>query len=233
MITVRPSDDRGLADHGWLLARHSFSFADYQDPDHDQFRALRVLNEDRVAPGAGFPTHGHRDMEIITVVLEGALQHRDSMGHSAIITPGEVQVMTAGTGVQHSEFNPSATEAVHLLQIWLLPRAPRLTPAYGQRRFPEAARRGRLQRVASGRDSGGESLRIHADADLFTTLLAPDEAVIHPLAPGRHAWVQVARGAVRVNGKSLVAGDGAALSDEAQVLLRGTTDAEVLLFDLG
>ena len=231
MITIRKSDDRGHFDHGWLDTRHTFSFADYRDPRHIGFRALRVVNEDRVRPGQGFGTHPHRDMEIVTYVLEGGLAHRDSMGHGSTIHPGDVQRMSAGTGVTHSEFNASRTEPVHFLQIWILPDRTGLAPSYEQRRFPEEERRGRLRLVASP-DGADGSVTVHQDARLLAALLAPGQAVGHALAPGRHAWVQVARGAVEVSGQRLSAGDGAALSGETEVALRGIADSEVLLFDL-
>jgi redox-sensitive bicupin YhaK (pirin superfamily) len=231
MFQVRPAAERGHADHGWLESFHSFSFADYYDPAHMGFRALRVINEDRVAPGRGFGTHGHRDMEIVSYVLDGALEHQDSIGTGSVIRPGEVQRMTAGTGVRHSEKNPSATELVHFLQIWLLPSRPGLTPSYEQKAFPAAEKRGRLRLVASadGRDG---SVTIHTGAELFAGLFDGSESAELALAPGRHGWVQVARGSIRVNGAELGAGDGAALSDERFVRLDGGSGAEVLVFDL-
>ena len=232
MITIRKSQDRGHFDHGWLDTYHSFSFADYYDPNHVHFRALRVLNEDRVQPGAGFGMHPHRDMEIVTYVLAGALEHRDSLGTGSTIRPGEVQRMTAGTGILHSEFNPSATEAVHLLQIWILPEEKNLKPSYEQREFSEADKCGRLRLVAShdGRDG---SVVIHQDADLYASLLNAGEQVTHALQSGRNAWLQVARGAVNVNGKALRAGDGAAVRREPVLTVAATAnDTEVLLFDL-
>ncbi|HEY6012636.1 MAG TPA: pirin family protein, partial [Candidatus Limnocylindrales bacterium] len=216
----------------WLDTRHTFSFADYHDEEHMGFRSLRVVNEDRVQPGEGFPTHGHRDMEILSYVLSGALAHRDSTGGSGVLRPGEVQRMSAGTGVRHSEFNGSRSEPVHFLQIWILPDRAGHAPSYEQRPFPDAERRNRLRLVAS---PGGEdgSLRIHADARVYASVLA-GESVRHALAPGRHAWVQVARGELTVNGRLLRAGDGAAVSDEPELVLagRGPADAEALLFDL-
>ena len=232
MITVRPSAERGHANHGWLDSRHTFSFADYYDEDHMAFRALRVINEDFIAPGAGFPTHGHRDREIISYLVGGALEHKDSMGSVGVIRPGEVQVMTAGRGVLHSEYNPSRQEQAHLLQIWIQPRARNLTPFYDQRPFPRAERQDRLRRVASG-FGDPQALPINADADLYATVLSPGVSVSHPLAAGRHAWVQVVRGTITVNGTTLTAGDGAALSEEIQVAITATDEAEVLLFDLG
>ncbi len=233
MITIRKADERGRFDHGWLDTRHTFSFADYHDEAHMGFRTLRVINEDRVTPGEGFPAHGHRDMEIISYVLEGALAHRDSTGGEGVLRPGEVQRMSAGTGVTHSEFNGSRSEPVHFLQIWILPDRPGHRPGYEQKLFPEAERQGKLRLVASP-DAAGGSLAIHQDARVYATILGKGEPVRHALAPGRHAWVQVARGEVTVNGRILEAGDGAALSDEAAVKLAGAGagEAEVLLFDL-
>ena len=229
MITVRRSSERGHFDHGWLDTRHTFSFADYHDPEHMGFRSLRVLNEDRVRPGQGFGTHGHRDMEILSVVLEGALAHRDSMGNGSVIRPGDVQRMTAGTGVRHSEFNASATEPVHFLQIWILPDRDGLAPGYEQRHVPAAERHDRLRLVASP-DGADGSLTVHQDARVYATSIGPDADVRHPIAPGRHAFVQVTAGSLDLNGVELVEGDGAALSGEAEVRLRGA--GEALVFDL-
>jgi quercetin 2,3-dioxygenase len=231
MVTLRRADDRGRADHGWLESRHTFSFADYHDPAHMGFRTLRVINEDRVAPGTGFGTHAHRDMEIISYVLDGALAHQDSMGNGSVIRPGEVQRMSAGTGVRHSEHNALADRPVHFLQIWIVPDRRGHPPGYEQKAFPEAARRGRLRLVASsdGRDG---SVSLHQDVALHAGLLDGDEAATLELAPGRHAWVQVARGSLHVNGQPLAAGDGAALSDERIVTLTRGHGAEVLVFDL-
>jgi quercetin 2,3-dioxygenase len=231
MIAVRPAAERGHADHGWLDTRHTFSFASYQDPTHMGFRSLRVINEDRVKPGEGFGTHAHRDMEILTWVLDGALGHKDSMGNGSIIRPGDLQRMSAGTGVTHSEFNASRDEAVHFLQIWLLPSDRGLPPGYEQKRFPQAERRGRLRLIAAG-DGRDGAVTIHQDADLWTALLEPNESVRHALAPGRSAWIHVARGGVSLNGSTLGAGDGAAVSDEAVLEIAGAAGAEVLLFDL-
>ena len=231
MIHLRKSDDRGRADHGWLDSRHTFSFAEYHDPHYMGFRSLRVINEDRVRPGEGFGTHPHRDMEILSYVIEGALEHKDNMGTSSVIRPGEVQRMTAGTGVLHSEYNPSRKEPVHFLQIWIVPEKKGLRPGYEQKMFSEAERRNRLRLVAS-RDRRDGSLAIHQDADLYTTLLDPGTSVVHPLAADRHAWIQVARGEVSLNGRPLHAGDGAAVSKEPSVELKASSDAEVLLFDL-
>jgi quercetin 2,3-dioxygenase len=238
MITVRPSGERGHANHGWLDTFHTFSFADYHDPAHMGFRALRVINEDRVQAGRGFPTHPHADMEIVTFVLAGALAHADSMGTGSTIRPGDVQRMSAGTGVTHSEYNASRTEAVHLLQIWILPERRGLRPEYEQKAFPETERRGRLRLIVS-RDAAEGSVTVHQDVRVYATLLAPGEQVTHTLAPGRYAWVQVAGGGVRLNGTALVAGDGAAVANETQLELVGEPPgaggdeyAELLLFDL-
>jgi redox-sensitive bicupin YhaK (pirin superfamily) len=230
MIRVRKSADRGHFDHGWLDTSHTFSFADYYDPEHMGFRSLRVINEDRVRPGQGFGTHGHRDMEIVSYVLEGSLQHKDSLGHGAVLRPGEFQRITAGTGIMHSEFNPSRTEPVHFYQIWLLPEGRGLTPGYEQKAFAETERQGRLRLVAS-RDGRDGSLTIHQDADIFLASLA-DQGVSHELKPGRHAWVQVLRGKVDLGGVALGEGDGAAVSDEAALRLVADGRAEVMLFDL-
>jgi quercetin 2,3-dioxygenase len=233
MITVRRSEARGHFDHGWLDTRHTFSFADYHDPAQMGFRSLRVINEDRVAPGQGFGRHGHRDMEIISYVLAGALAHQDSTGGGGVLRPGEVQRMSAGTGVMHSEFNGSKDEPVHFLQIWILPDRSHQAPSYEQKTYPEAERRGKLRLVASP-DGADGSTTIQQDARLHATLLAPGEQVEHAFAPGRHGWVQVARGEVTVNGQTLRPGDGAAISDERSVALvsSGSGTAEVLLFDL-
>jgi len=231
MISLRPSAERGHFDHGWLDTRHTFSFADYRDPRFMGFRSLRVVNEDRVAPGQGFGTHPHRDMEIVTYVLEGGLSHRDSMGNGSTIRPGDVQRMSAGTGVTHSEFNASRHEPVHFLQIWILPARAGLAPGYEQTRFKDLETRGRLRLVASP-DGADGSVTVNQDARIYATRLRAGEEVVHRLAPGRHAWVQVARGAVDLSGRPLSAGDGAALSDEPEVVLRGVEEAEVLVFDL-
>jgi redox-sensitive bicupin YhaK (pirin superfamily) len=231
MIIPRRAEDRGAANHGWLDTRHTFSFADYHDPQQMGFRALRVLNEDRVLAGQGFGTHGHRDMEIISYVLEGSLRHRDSMGSEGVLVPGDVQRMSAGTGVRHSEFNGSASAPVHFLQIWLLPDQQGLRPAYEQRHFSEADRRGRLALVAAPGAPGG-ALGLGADAAVYAGLLGPGEAAALELKAGRHAWVQVARGEVEVNGVALQGGDGAALTGEPRVALTSRTGAEVLVFDL-
>jgi len=231
MIHIRKSGDRGHANHGWLDSRFTFSFADYFDPAHIHFRTLRVMNDDRVAGGAGFPTHPHRDMEIVTYVLEGALQHRDSMGNGSVIRPGDVQYMSAGTGVTHSEFNASETETVHLYQIWMFPDRKGHQPTYGQKHFAEADKRGKLRLVVSP-DGREGSVQIRQDTELYAALLAPGETAKHELKPGRHAYVQVARGSVTLNGKALETGDGAAISEEQSIELAGVQDAEVLVFDL-
>jgi len=227
MIRVRRAEERGHFDHGWLNTYHTFSFADYHDPDFMGFRSLRVINEDRVEPGRGFGTHGHRDMEIISYVLEGELGHGDSMGTGSVIRPGEVQRMSAGTGVMHSEKNASAMP-VHFLQIWILPERHGITPSYEQKAFPASERENRLRLVAShdGRDG---SLTIHQDVDLYTTTLR-DGSVAFDFRPNRYGWLQVARGAVTLNGEELRAGDGAAIEKESQVTIAG--DGEALLFDL-
>ena len=231
MITIRKSNERGHADHGWLNTRFTFSFADYYDPKHEQFRTLRVMNDDRVAGGGGFPMHPHRDMEIVTYVLEGALEHRDSMGHGSVIKPGDIQYMSAGSGVTHSEFNASKTEPVHLYQIWMFPEKRGLKPAYDQKNFAEAEKRGKLRLIASP-DGREGSVKIRQDNELYATVLGQGDAVKHELKPERYAYVQVARGSVKLNGKDLVEGDGAAISAEKSLELIGVTNAEVLLFDL-
>jgi redox-sensitive bicupin YhaK (pirin superfamily) len=230
MIVVRPSDARGHTNLGWLDSHHTFSFGDYHDPAHVGFRVLRVVNEDWVEPGRGFGTHPHRDMEIVSYVLDGELAHEDSMGNGSVIRPGEVQRMTAGTGVLHSEHNASPREPVHFLQIWILPAERGLAPGYEQRAFGEE-RNGRLRLVAS-RDGREGSVTVHQDVAMYAAILAAGERTSHALAKGRHAWVQVARGTVSVNGKALQAGDGAAISDEGAVELEASDPSEVVLFDL-
>ena len=231
MINLRKSNERGHADHGWLNTRFTFSFADYYDPKRIQFRTLRVMNDDRVAGGGGFPTHPHRDMEIVTYVLEGALQHKDSMGNGSVIKPGDVQYMSAGTGVAHSEFNASETEPVHLYQIWMFPNQNGYKPAYDQKNFSEAEKRGKLRLVVSP-DGREGSLKIRQDNELYVTVLGAGDTVQHALKPERHAYVQVARGSVKLNGKTLETGDGAEISNEKALELKGVKEAEVLLFDL-
>jgi quercetin 2,3-dioxygenase len=231
MMDVLRSEERGHANHGWLDSHFTFSFADYFDPEHVQFRTLRVMNDDRIAGGGGFPKHPHRDMEIVTYVLEGALEHKDSMGNGSVIKPGDVQYMSAGTGVAHSEFNASKTERVHMYQIWMLPEKQGLKPTYDQKNFSDAEKRGKLRLVASpdGRDG---SVKIRQNNELYATVLGAGETVKHALKPKRHAYVQVARGSVKLNGTELREGDSAAISEENAVELTGVKDAEVLLFDL-
>lgn len=231
MKTLRRAADRGHFDHGWLKTSHTFSFADYHDPAHDHFQALRVMNEDVVAPGAGFGMHPHRDMEIVTYVLSGALEHKDSMGNGEVLRPGELQRMSAGTGIRHSEFNPSPTEPVHLYQIWLFPEQKGLTPSYEQKGFPAAERHNRLRVVASPTAREG-SLKINQDAELFLATLDDGVSLRHELKPGRHAWLQVLRGTVQVGDQALIAGDGLAVSDEPALALAAKGASEVLLFDL-
>jgi redox-sensitive bicupin YhaK (pirin superfamily) len=231
VIVRRPAEERGRADFGWLDSRHSFSFGEYYDPQHMGFRALRVINEDRVKPGYGFGTHPHRDMEIISYVLDGALAHRDSMGTGSVITPGDVQRMSAGTGVLHSEMNPSQSDGVHFLQIWLLPEQRGIEPSYEQKRFDTAEKQGRLRLVAA-RDARDGAIRIHQDVDLYAGVFTAGEGTRVPLRPGRHAWVQVARGGLTLNGQTLTQGDGAAVSEEQALDLAFTEDSEILVFDL-
>jgi redox-sensitive bicupin YhaK (pirin superfamily) len=231
MMMIRPAEQRGHAVHGWLDSHHTFSFADYFDPRYMGFRTLRVINEDRVAPAQGFGRHPHRDMEIVSYVLEGALEHRDSMGTGSVIRPGDVQRMSAGSGVAHSEYNASKSEPVHFLQIWLMPKDRGIAPSYEQKTFPDAEKKGRLRVVASsdGRDG---SVTIHTDAVLYAGIFGAGDSAELPLAKGRHAWVHVAKGNVRVNGQELKAGDGAAISEEGNVRVEGTDGGEVLIFDL-
>ena len=231
MVKIRRGDARGHFDFRWLNTFHTFSFGDYYDPSFMGFRSLRVINEDFVRGGRGFPTHGHRDMEIITYILSGALEHRDSMGNGSIIRPGDVQRMSAGTGVTHSEANPSRDEAVHLLQIWILPAEQGLAPSYEQKVFSEEHKRGRLCLIASA-DGREDSVTVHQDTSVYASVLSKDEEVVHALTPGRHAWLQIARGGVTLNGEVLNQGDGAAMSSEEQIALRGREESEVLLFDL-
>lgn len=231
MRMIRRSHERGFADHGWLRSHHTFSFANYYDPRHMGFRSLRVINEDRVAPSAGFPSHPHRDMEILSYVLSGGLEHRDSMGNGSVIRPGDVQRMSAGTGVFHSEFNASDSEPVHFLQIWLLPDTAGHEPGYEQRHFDASEKRGRLRLVASP-DGRLGSVRIHQDAALFAGLFTADERTRYELAEDRHAFVHVVRGEVQVDGERLGAGDAFALSGGGDIPIVGVADAEVLLFDL-
>lgn len=231
MITIRRSDERGGGDYGWLNTRHTFSFSDYMDPRWMGFRSLRVINEDFVAPGSGFPTHPHRDMEIITYILEGKLEHKDSLGTGSVILPGDGQRMTAGSGIRHSEFNPSDKETAHLLQIWILPEKNGLKPSYEQKSFPETEKRGK-RRIVASRDGAEGSVKINQDAQLYVSLLAPGQEVTHDFGKGRYGWLQVAKGDVELNGKALAQGDGAAIGNEDRITIKGTKDSEVLLFDL-
>lgn len=231
MIEIRKANDRGHANHGWLDTWHTFSFATYQDPLHMRFRSLRVMNEDTVAPGQGFGTHPHNDMEIVTYVLQGALEHKDSMGNGEVLRPGEFQRMTAGTGITHSEFNPSSTEPVHLYQIWLYPEEKGLEPSYEQKSFPESERHNRLRLVAS-RDATDGSLLIHQDAKIFLATISPDQSINYELQPDRYAWLQVLRGSVSLNGETLHSSDGAAISTETHLKITAIEDAEIMLFDL-
>ncbi|MBI2944839.1 MAG: pirin family protein [Candidatus Wallbacteria bacterium] len=231
MIRIRKAADRGHADHGWLDTRHTFSFADYYDPDHMGFRDLRVINDDRIEAGRGFPMHSHRDMEILTYVLEGELEHKDSMGTGSRIRPGEIQRMSAGTGVRHSEYNASADRPLHLLQIWIVPGSPGIAPSYEQKNLPREELAGRLRLIAAP-DADERAVALHQDTKVYASLLSNGQGVAHELAAGRHAWVHVARGALTLNGHELRAGDGAAASDERILNLAGIDAAEVLVFDL-
>jgi redox-sensitive bicupin YhaK (pirin superfamily) len=231
MIVIRKAQERGHFDFGWLNTYHTFSFGDYYDPRNMGFRSLRVINEDRVHPGRGFPTHGHRDMEIITYVLEGALEHKDSMGTGSVILPGDVQKMSAGTGVRHSEANNSASEVVHLLQIWIVPDTTGIKPDYQQKRFETEEKRGRLRLIVAP-DGSDDSITIQQDTRVYAALLENQQQVVHELKPGRHAWVQVARGAIEINGQPLNQGDGAAASEEKALTIVGLEPSEILLFDL-
>jgi redox-sensitive bicupin YhaK (pirin superfamily) len=231
MITVRRSNERGGDDYGWLNTKHTFSFSDYWDPRWMGFRSLRVINEDYVAASSGFPTHPHSDMEIITYVLEGKLEHKDSLGTGSVILSGDGQRMTAGRGIRHSEYNPSKTEQVHLYQIWILPEKKGLEPSYEQKSFPTEEKQGKLRLVASP-DAEDGSVKINQDARLYVTLLKPGEEVAHSFAKNRHGWLQIAKGSVELNGQKLEQGDGAAISDEQKLTIQGRQDSEVLLFDL-
>jgi redox-sensitive bicupin YhaK (pirin superfamily) len=231
MIAFRDRMARGRSRTGWLDSRHSFSFADYHDPTQMGFRALRVINEDRVVPGAGFPAHRHQDMDILTYVLSGALEHKDSLGNGAVIRPGDIQRMSAGSGIVHSEFNPSPDEAVHFLQIWLIPERAGLPPGYEQKAFPLEQRRGGLRLVAAPGGQDG-AVTLHEDARLFVANLASGERVAHDIAPGRGVWLQVARGIIALNDTEMREGDGAAIESETRITIEADTDAELLLFDL-
>jgi redox-sensitive bicupin YhaK (pirin superfamily) len=231
MIQVRESDKRGRTQLEWLDSRHTFSFGEYHDPAHMGFRSLRVINEDRVHPGEGFGTHGHADMEIVSYVLEGALQHRDSLGNGSIIRPGDVQRMSAGTGVTHSEYNPSREEGTHFLQIWIVPGRRGMAPGYEQKAFPQEEMTGKW-RVVGSPDGREGSVTIHQDVGMLAAVLSSGDAIPYGISPGRHAWIQVARGAIAVNGIPLRAGDGAAISDEGAIEVRAEEPSEVLLFDL-
>jgi redox-sensitive bicupin YhaK (pirin superfamily) len=231
MIKIRKAEQRGHFDFGWLNTYHTFSFGDYYDPSHMGFRSLRVINEDIVQRGRGFPRHGHRDMEIFTYILQGALQHRDSMGNGSIIRPGDVQRMSAGTGVMHSESNPSPDEPVHLLQIWIVPSEEGITPDYEEKRFPEDEKRNKLRLIISP-DAESGSVKIHQDARVYASVLDAGSEVSHELASGRHAWLQVAAGSILLNGVNLKQGDGAAVSEESNLAINAPEAAEVLLFDL-
>jgi redox-sensitive bicupin YhaK (pirin superfamily) len=231
MIRIRPAAERGHADHGWLDTHYTFSFAGYHDKDHMGFRTLRVINDDVVQPGRGFGTHGHEDMEIISYVIDGALEHKDSMGTGSVLRPGDVQRMSAGSGVTHSEFNHSPSDPLRLLQIWILPERDGIAPGYEEKRFEAAEKRGRLRLIVSPDGEDG-SLRIHQDVRLFASILGDGEQVHHELAPGRHAWVQIVSGRIALNDVELGPGDGAAISDETRLALTGLETAEILLFDL-
>ena len=231
MINIRKSEDRGHFDLGWLDTYHTFSFDQYYDPAHMHFRSLRVMNEDRVQPSNGFPTHSHRDMEILTYILSGELEHSDSMGNGSVIRPGDVQRMSAGSGVSHSEFNPSGTETVHLLQIWILPERHGLKPSYEEKHFSDEERRGRLRLIAANDEREG-AVTIHQDAQVYAAVLEAGQAVVHPLKESRHAWLQVARGTITLNEVELKQGDGAGVSRESELRIAAQDRAEVLLFDL-
>lgn len=231
MLELRRSEDRGHADHGWLNAHHSFSFGDYYDPQQMGFSALRVINEDRIQPGSGFGTHGHKDMEIITYVLEGELAHQDSMGNGSVIRPGDVQRMSAGKGVRHSEFNHAEGATTHLLQIWIMPNVQGIAPGYEERRFDAAEKRGRLRLIASPDGQDG-SVTIHQDAKLYAGLLDGAEQAVYPITAGRKVYLHLAQGELHVNGIALKAGDALRITDEERITLDGGRQAEVLLFDL-
>ena len=232
MFVIRRAEERGHANHGWLDSYHTFSFGNYYDPSHMGFSSLRVINDDTVSPRGGFAPHGHRDMEIVSYVLSGALKHEDSMGNGSVIRPGDVQRMSAGTGITHSEFNASDAEPVHFLQIWVMPEAEGLTPGYEQKPFPDEEKRGRLRLVGS-RDGREGSVTIHQDVDIYATLLDNGDSVSHTLPDGRKVWAHLARGSVTLNGEPLNPGDGVAIEGPARITLSGASEAEVLLFDMG
>ena len=232
MLSIRHAEQRGKANLGWLNSHHTFSFADYFDPRHMGFGPLRVINEDRVQPGEGFPTHGHRDMEILSYVLSGALEHKDNIGNGSVIQPGDVQRMSAGTGVMHREYNASKEELVHFLQIWIIPDTQGLQPSYEQTRFSIEDKRGQLRLVGS-RDGRDGTVTIHQDVDLYASLLSEGESVSHDLGSNRKAWIQVAQGSARLNSEQLQPGDGVAVEGPASLTLEGTSDSEILLFDMG
>ena len=231
MLQFRKADQRGHADHGWLNTFHTFSFAGYRDPQHMGFRSLRVMNEDRVAPSEGFGTHSHQNMEIISYVLSGSLEHKDSMGNGEVLRPGEFQRISAGSGITHSEFNPSSTEPVHFYQIWLLPNVSNSDPSYEQKEFTDTEKIGRLRLVASPKGRDG-SLSIHQDANVYLSLVSHPDEIVYSLQPGRHAWLQVLSGQLMVNDYSLSTSDGVAISDEPTITIQGTEDSEFMLFDL-
>ncbi len=231
MLQFRKADQRGHADHGWLNTFHTFSFAGYRDPQHMGFRSLRVMNEDRVAPSEGFGTHSHQNMEIISYVLSGSLEHKDSMGNGEVLRPGEFQRISAGSGITHSEFNPSSTEPVHFYQIWLLPNVNNSDPSYEQKEFTDTEKIGRLRLVASPKGRDG-SLSIHQDANVYLSLVSHADEIVYSLQPGRHAWLQVLSGQLMVNDYSLSTSDGVAISDEPTITIKGTEDSEFMLFDL-
>ena len=232
MINVRKSADRGLASMDWLHSQHTFSFADFHDPEHMSFGPLRVINEDQIKPGTGFGTHGHRDMEILSYILKGELEHKDDMGNGSIIRPGEIQRMSAGTGVRHSENNPSADVTNRFFQIWIIPESTNIEPGYEQNEIPEGARDGKLCLIGS-RDGRGDSVTIHQDVELYSSILKPGDKVTHEISAGRGVWVQLASGAIEINGSALAVGDGAAIVEEAAVEITASEDSEFLLFDLG
>jgi hypothetical protein len=229
--TIHPQSKRGSTQIDWLDSRHTFSFGHFRDPNRMGFRALRVINDDKVNPGGGFAPHSHRDMEIITYILEGELEHKDSLGNGAVIRPGEAQIMSAGTGITHSEYNPSSTNPVHLLQIWIIPDTLGLAPRYDQKEFPLAERRGKLRLIAA-KDGRDGAVVIHQNVDLYVAVLESQDTVIHQLQPNRYAWLQVGKGEVTLNGQILQAGDGVAISNQPQIEISTDTSAEILLFDL-